>query len=391
MKYPSHECQFKDLYRLFRENASFPLSMAMAMSTSGRTDYDISAYIRIGSISVASYDYLQTLPFEFRVWKELWRTRHLTLSFSLFFLIRYSSVLVMTVSTAGFFAHDFDRETCQRYFLIPSILKVVQTMVSQAILGFRAYNLSRKSATIGYALIIFYLMCCTVEWVATLYKRIMYYSPIYRNCGSISPQSLFGGWIHYAIAIIYDFATSVICIVFLLKLKTSSSSTMVRVSRMMLVDGVWYFVALVAANAVNMAFFRAAPIGNDVQTAAAALGYCVTWIMSQRLLIHLHEASVERRNGSIGSAVTITQHVASTRDVSRAMRSQFESKGMSFSLTVPDFDLESMVGTSVQDSEDVPVDVEVRIERTVRMEPVPLVYELEDYSRPARSRNRSKN
>ncbi|KAJ7039162.1 hypothetical protein C8F04DRAFT_950435, partial [Mycena alexandri] len=120
----------------------------------------------------------------------------------------------------------------------------------------------------------------------------------------------------------------------------------------------------------------------------ATLGYCVTWIASQRLLIHLHaEASVERRNESIGAAVTITRHIASTRDVSRAMRSQFESKnGLSFNLTVPDFDLESMPGTSVHDScTDVSVDVEVRIERTVRMEPVPRVYELEDYSRPARS------
>ncbi|KAJ7039163.1 hypothetical protein C8F04DRAFT_319813 [Mycena alexandri] len=105
------------------------------MSVLGRTSYEVSAYMRVGSIAIASYDYLQTLPFEIRMWKEQWRTRHLTLSFLLFFLIRYTSILVLTVATAGFFARDFDRETCQRYFLIPSTLKVVQTMVSQAILA----------------------------------------------------------------------------------------------------------------------------------------------------------------------------------------------------------------------------------------------------------------
>ncbi|KAJ7212039.1 hypothetical protein GGX14DRAFT_314956, partial [Mycena pura] len=74
----------------------------------------------------------------------------------------------------------------------------------------------------------------------------------------------------------------------------------------------------------------------------ASLGYCVTWIMSQnlnlKLLIHLHDASVERRNESINAAVTITQKLLSAREVSRAIRSQFESKnGMGLDLTVPYF------------------------------------------------------
>ncbi|KAF7362110.1 hypothetical protein MVEN_00556800 [Mycena venus] len=113
----------------------------------------------------------------------------------------------------------------------------------------------------------------------------------------------------------------------------------------MLVDGLWYFVVLTLVNFLNLGFYRFfSPVQwGDVQTAAASLGYCVTWVMSQRLLIHLHEASVERRNESIGAAVTITQHIASARDVSRAIRSQFESKnGGGFDLTVPDFDLESL-------------------------------------------------
>jgi len=106
--------------------------------------------------------------------------------------------------------------------------------------------------------------------------------------------------------------------------------------------------------------------------------------MSQRLLIHLHEASVERRNESIGAAVTITQHIASARDVSRAIRSQFESKnGGGFDLTVPDFDLESLACAEPANAEEA--EVHVRIERTVRMEQVPRVYELEDYSRNAKS------
>ncbi|KAJ7497055.1 hypothetical protein FB451DRAFT_1209893 [Mycena latifolia] len=358
----------------------------MRMSVSGNTSYEISAYMRVASLAIAGYDYLQTLPFELRMWKEQWRARQLTLSFALFTLIRYTSIFVLAVSNIGFFYTNFTVESCRKYFLIPSVFKVVQAMVSQAILGFRAYNLSRKSATIGGALFIIYITCCSVEWVTTLYKRQMVYKG---NCASLSPHGLFGGWIHYAVAIIYDFTATVFCIVFLLQLKASSTSMMARVTRMMLVDGVWYFVALALVNCLNVGFYRATPLADEVQTAAASLGYCVTWIMSQKLLMHLHDASIERRNESIGAAVTITQHIASARDVSRAIRSQFESKsGLDFNLTVPDFDLDS-IRSGPPIAEDV--DVQVRVERTVRMERVPRVYELEDYSRNARSTRHSKH
>jgi len=192
--------------------------------------------------------------------------------------------------------------------------------------------------------------------------------------------------VHYAVAIVYDFVITVICISFLLKLKTSKGSMMSRVTRMMLVDGVWYFIGLALVNLLNLGFYHGAS-RLEVQTAAASLGYCVTWIMSQRLLIHLHEVSVERRNESIDAAVTITQHLTSARDVSRAVRSQFDSKksGRGFDLTVPDFDLESLPCAGPAPPEDGDAEVHVRIERTVRMERVPRVYELEDYSRTARS------
>jgi hypothetical protein len=70
--------------------------------------------------------------------------------------------------------------------------------------------------------------------------------------------------------------------------------------------------------------------------------------------------------------------------VSRVIRSQFESKsGRGFDLTVPDFDLESAHYAAPATEEDA--EVHVRIERTVKMERMPRVYNLEDYSRNARS------
>lgn len=117
---------------------------------------------------------------------------------------------------------------------------------------------------------------------------------------------------------------------------------------------------------------------------------------SRFVFIHCHpiqelncltEASRERRNESIDAAITITQHIGTARDVSRAMRSQYERKSnAAFDLTVPDFDL-----NIIESYPELPdgVDVEVRIERTVMLERRSRTYELEDYSRNARiSRDR---
>ncbi|KAF7337235.1 hypothetical protein MSAN_02276000 [Mycena sanguinolenta] len=335
------------------------------MAAASDTSYKISAYLRVASLAIAGYDYLQTLPFELRIWVETWKRRQLTLSSTLFLLIRYVSILALTLSNFSFFYHYFDREGCRRFYVIPSLFKVVQSMVSQAILGLRAYNLSRKSGKIGYSLLSFYIVASSLEWLTTVRNRTMVFTDPIGNCGSHSPTSAWGGWVSYVVAITYNFVTTVVCIFFLLKMKTSNGSIMSRVTRMMLVDGLWYFVVLTAIQSVNLLFNHLASFSQGVQqNFRASLGYCVTWIMSQRLLIHLYEVSAERRNESIRAAVTITRQIATARDVNHASRSQFESKnGRGFDLTVPDFDLELAHYAASVAEEDTEVDV--RIERTV--------------------------
>ena len=54
---------------------------------------------------------------------------------------------------------------------------------------------------------------------------------------------------------------------------------------MLVADGLAYFVLLTAINIVNTIFFTIAPM--QKQPAAASLGYVVTMIVGQRILIHL--------------------------------------------------------------------------------------------------------
>ncbi|KAK7472972.1 hypothetical protein VKT23_001076 [Stygiomarasmius scandens] len=338
--------------------------------------YELTGYLRVASIAIALYDLISTLPRSWRFYKEHWDRPRLTVSFVLFFLIQISSILVLVISNVGFFYSHFTQNSCNHFYLLPPIFKVLQLMVSQVILGFRAYNLSQRSRRIGIFLVSLYVVACSIEWASTLYKRQAVVDPNHNICRAVFTDLFFSAWVYYAVAIIYDLATTSIAIAYLLKhtLSTTTSTVFSQLTKMMLYDGCGYFIALTAANVLNLIIYRE---NQDIQTAAASLGYCVTWIMSQRLLMHLHEASLERRNLSIDDAITISQSISSARDTARIFRSQFDSKtGLTDLLTIPDFETSSMESISEFPEE---VNVQVRVEKTVKVEH--RLYTLENYSR----------
>ncbi|KAJ8521164.1 hypothetical protein ONZ45_g2081 [Pleurotus djamor] len=158
------------------------------------------------------------------------------------------------------------------------------------------------------------------------------------------------------------------------------NSLVYRLTSMMLYDGLGYFFVLTCVNVANLIAYRSL----NLQTAACSAGYAITWIMCQRLLLHLHSASIERRMDSINAAVTISQNIESSRDASSALRSQFERKsGHSSELTIPDFSIHSLDGLP-----EIPahVDVQVRIERTVKFENrPPREFPLENYTHSGRA------
>ncbi|KAF7312989.1 hypothetical protein MKEN_00983600 [Mycena kentingensis (nom. inval.)] len=129
-------------------------------------------YLRTASLAIAAYDYLQTLPFEVRICREAWRNRRMSSSFIFFILIRYTSIFVLTISNVAYFGSTFTRSICGHFFLLPSVFKLLQAMVSQAILGFRAYNLSRKSRPMGLFLLFVFVLCITAS--AAIFSRCLW-------------------------------------------------------------------------------------------------------------------------------------------------------------------------------------------------------------------------
>jgi len=229
---------------------------------------------------------------------------------------------------------------------------------------------------VGWPLSIKFVICTTLEGITNLDKRTPVVDPEYGNCRGVFQisQQPVGAYVYYVVAIIYDLVITAICMMYLLRYKAFSNSTLFsKFIRMMFYDGLNYFVALTAVNILNLILYRQS---EAIQTAAASLGYCVTWIMSKRLIIHLHAVSMER-NENLDAPLPFSQSLSSPH-----IQTQFERKPTSVAsldLTIPEFDIDGMEA-GVDWPEDMGVYVQ-RVEKTVQVERRPRIfYPLEEDS-----------
>ena len=101
---------------------------------------------------------------------------------------RYVSIILLTVSNVGYFYHGFSPKACSRYYLAAPILKgklfgifhvrcvltpsaVIQIMISQVIVGYRAWIIAKRSRDTGIFLLVFGFIVTGLEWYANLDSR----------------------------------------------------------------------------------------------------------------------------------------------------------------------------------------------------------------------------
>lgn len=243
-------------------------------------------YLRVASLSIAAYDYLITLPAELRFYRSQTDIFRPSLGCVLFFLIRYVSIIVMVVSNYGVLATSFTVETCSHYYLVSPVFKVLQTMISQVILGVRTFNIARRQQSVGIILIAAFVITAALEWFTNMYDRI----PVLDN-GNCTPGNNAAhptAWAYYLISMLWDTGALSVSTYYLVRYNTINGRWS-RLIRTMIYDGLGYFLVLTCVNVFNLILYRASD--QSVQSAGASLGYVVTWIMSQRILLHLRELS----------------------------------------------------------------------------------------------------
>ncbi|KIK99645.1 hypothetical protein PAXRUDRAFT_30360 [Paxillus rubicundulus Ve08.2h10] len=198
-------------------------------------------YLRVASLSIASYDYIITLPAEWRLYRSQYHDRGLRLSHVciLFVLIRYVSIIVMVLSNYGMFSSSFTEESCQRYHIAAPIFKVLQTMISHTILGVRTFNILHRSRRLSVVLVISFVVVTGLEWFVNMYNRI----PVLFEASNSGSSA----WTYYLVVMVYDLGTLVVSTIHLVRYNTNGR---------MLYDGLGYFAALTAVNIFNVIFYR---------------------------------------------------------------------------------------------------------------------------------------
>jgi len=262
-----------------------PPILASTVATSSPGAITFANNLRIASIAVAVYDYIITLPSEYRLYKTSSRR---SLGFILFVLIRYLSIVLFIISATGFFNHHFTPKICSHYGYLAPVFKVFQVMVSQAILGIRAYNIAQRNVWVGRVLIGMYLVVLVLEWFTELFRRIP--TMTNGNCviGTPHPDGAISAWSFYLSAMSFDFLALSISTYYLLKAQATSASAASKLMKILLYDGLIYFVALTGINMVNIFLYR--QVDHSIQSSGVNLAYATTWIMSQRILLHVREA-----------------------------------------------------------------------------------------------------
>ncbi|KAH9929919.1 uncharacterized protein BXZ73DRAFT_16075, partial [Epithele typhae] len=290
---------------------------------------DMTSYIRAVSLAIAFYDYFITLPAEYRFYASQ-RSWRLSPGCILFIAIRYSSIAVLLFSSVGYYSTSFSTALCNRYFIAAPVFKVLQTMISQVVLGVRTMNLSRRATWVTRTISITFMVCTMAEWFLNLWNRVRkcmpyalratpYISHCWQLCTAGNAPPVLTAWLYYMFAMTYDVVTLVISTAYLINLG-SNSGKMAQLVRIMLTDGLIYFVTLTGANILNLILYRSSI--ESVQSSGVSIGYTVTWIMSQRILIHLQDATTVH-NRAIATQVVVSR---SLHSIPRAVPNQFESE-----------------------------------------------------------------
>ncbi|KAJ7167129.1 hypothetical protein C8R46DRAFT_1219513 [Mycena filopes] len=267
------------------------------------TSVEIAAYLRVAAYSIALFDYLQTLPSELRLYQRQKGPLSLSVACILFIAVRYLGVTALVMGAFGFFYHGFSVAACDRFYWMAPVFKLFLYVASQAVLTLRTYAISRQSPVVLRVLVVLFVLCTVVECVSTFWKRIHFQingsSSLQHNCTSGNLPGVKIASLYYVGCLVFDAVAMVISATYLWKFSNSSRASFSRLTRMMLEDGIMYFIVLTTMNIVNLIFFESRD--TTLQSAASSLGFAVTMIFSSRFILNLSERARETLSGDSSS------------------------------------------------------------------------------------------
>lgn len=107
------------------------------------------------------------------------------------------------------------------------------------------------------------------------------------------------------------------------------SKLMARLKRLLITHGLAYFISLTAVNALNLSLYVS--YEGVTQSEAVTLSYTLVWILSQRILIDLHDLSLRSLPDESEKSETVVIYItgSATSDQSGNGRTVEQPRGSS--------------------------------------------------------------
>ncbi|KAH8828856.1 hypothetical protein DL96DRAFT_1496219 [Flagelloscypha sp. PMI_526] len=261
------------------------------------------AGMRLMSACVMAYDWIVTLPSEYRLYRRQKSILRPSVACILFFAARYLGVAYVISTSVLFFGRNFTVSSCTAVLPLGGFLRGAVATASALIFLWRTWAIWQKNRNI---LII--MSIALIPQIIFSYSSAFAQAPVVKNggcTGVTGSEHVFAlKWPFALVNLLYD---SLACVLGTWKLVMNIRSGVSRVSAILLADGLGFFFLMVITHVMNLSFLLSPDPAK--QTILVTFQAVLTSILAQRIITSLSERT---------SAISSSDHGSSARDRSRS-------------------------------------------------------------------------
>jgi hypothetical protein len=245
-------------------------------------------FVQVMTLSVLAWEVISTIPMELRLYRRGIKPTYLLLSFS-----RYFAVLSLSLDVAFNIATDVTPEFCERNRYTLALLASIVQFVTVPLLLLRTYAIWGKNKALLPLLFIFWVLPMAIGiYACTTYFGVPNFTfipiDIVGGCSAEPHDGLIAAS-PYIANLIVDSLILFLTLGRLIQLKKGMQTSFV--TRLLIRDGILYYIVVVVINIINLIFFLAPGIPANVPRAIfAAPATVAATIMVGRLFFNLQNS-----------------------------------------------------------------------------------------------------
>ncbi|KAJ7737034.1 hypothetical protein B0H14DRAFT_3611869 [Mycena olivaceomarginata] len=248
--------------------------------------------MRVSAASIYFFDYITTLPSEYRVYKRQKKWWNPSAACILFVLCRYVTLVSIVMATAFFFGTNWTEKTC-----VPAVggaFRALSASIVSIIFIWRTWAIWCKNRPVLYFLMIAFIPTTVFTW-GFVFNQVPEVGSG-GSCSGLAGKGVFGA--KWPFALVFD----TLCVglsTYELAINIRNSSRCERllpndyfgqISSILLVDGLGYFFTSIALQVLNLIFLLSSDPAK--QNTMITFTNAMTGLLSQRIITSLSQRVV---------------------------------------------------------------------------------------------------